>query len=535
MLEKLQGKMSAINWSKQLFLLAFSFFNVHIYMVQHNQINGKLDYAILLFNILALTAILSMVWKAAVILWKSAGIKVVDEHQENVSDKKYFLITWGVQLLCWMPVFLAFYPGTFNYDVRTQIPQAFGSYNLHHPLAHTLYLQFFYYIVGGEIFHNYNTGIAISTIVQMMFLAASLSYMHLFLRRLAINRSIRLLIVFLFSVVPLSSLMAISTTKDIIFAGNVLLSMTALGYWARLPECCFCRNYKGVFIVSVAGTIIFRNNGIYAVAVLLLVALAIYWKKRANYRFIAYILIGFVLGTAMLMGLRFGLQAKPGSTNEMLSVPYQQMARIYKYKQSSLTQNEKEKIKAILPKVEKYYDSISDPVKFSGKAYKDRPDFIMTYIGLVAEYPGSSVTAFNLLNAGYLSITDMSVNTFWGSGFIPTYVHDGLGVKRDSFIKPLETLYTKLFSKKDKCYGNVIGLNILCSMALYFWATVLLILKATKEKQRELLPMLAFLGMFLLTLLAGPCALPRYALPYIVALPVLWGCVVTNISADKSK
>ena len=536
MLEIIHGKMSSIDCSKQLFLLVFSFFNVHIYMVQHNQLRGNLDYAILLFNILALTAILSMVWKAAAILWERSGIKVVDEKRENISDKKYFLIAWGVQLLCWMPVFLAFYPGTFNYDVTWQLPQTFGRYHLHHPLAHTLYLQFFYYFVGGEIFHNYNTGVALSAFVQMLFLSGALGYMHLFLHRLPIKRSIRLWTLCFFSIFPYFPMMAISSTKDIIFAGNVLLLMTSLGYWARLPEYCKSKCYQAVFIASMVGVILFRNNGIYAVGLLLLAAIVMSIKKQINYRLTAYILVGFILGVAMLMGLRFGLQAKPGSSNEMLSVPYQQMARIYKYNKGALSKTEKEKIKLILPSVEKYAPSISDPVKSKGKAYKYKQDFVMTYVSLVSEYPGCAITAFNLLNAGYLSITDMSVNEFYGSGFIPMHnnIRKGYGVKCDSFIKPLETLYEKLFSEKVKNYGNVIGLNILCSMALYFWVTILLMGKALKEKQRELLPMLAFLGMLLLTMLVGPCALPRYALPYILALPVLWGCVVTTMSPNKS-
>ncbi len=528
MLGKLQSKISTINWSKQLFLLVFSFFNVHIYMIQHNQIKGGLDYAILIFNILALTAILSMVWKAAAILWDRAGIKVVDEKRENMSDKKYFLVTWGVQMLCWLPVFLAFYPGSFYYDATRQLLQTFGSYNMHHPLAHTLYLQFFYYIVGGEIFHNYNTGVAMSTFAQMLFISGALGYMHLFLRRLSVKMHIRLGILCFFGIFPFFSMMAIASTKDIIFAGNVLLLMTSLGYWARQPEYCKSRCYKAVFIVSAIGTILFRNNGIYAMGALLLVAIILSIKKQVNYRFPAYILIGFVLGIAILMGLRFGLQAKPGSTNEMLSVPYQQMARVYKYNKGSLSKTEKEKIKLILPKVEKYSAVISDPIKSNGKAHKYKQDFTITYVSLVAEYPGSAVTAFNLLDAGYLSITDLTVNEHWGSALIPTYVNKDFGVKRDSFIKPLETFYKKLFSSKDRYYSNIIGLNILCSLALYFWAIIFLMLKAIKERQRELFPMVAFMAVFLLTMLAGPCALTRYALPYILALPVLWGCVITH-------
>ncbi len=528
MLGKLQSKISTINWSKQLFLLVFSFFNVHIYMIQHNQIKGGLDYAILIFNILVLTAILSMVWKAAAILWDRAGIKVVDEKRENMSDKKYFLVTWGVQMLCWIPVFLACYPGIVHFDAVRQIGWTFGSFSTHHPLAYTLYLHFFYYIIGGDIFHNYNTGVAMSTFAQMLFLSGALGYMHLFLRRLSVKMHIRLGIVCFFSIFPYIALMAITTTKDIIFAGFMLLLMTSLGYWARQPEYCKSRCYKAVFIVSAIGTILFRNNGIYVVSALLLVAIILSIKKQVNYRFPTYILIGFVLGIAILMGLRFGLQAKSGSSNEMLSVPYQQMARIYKYNKGSLSKAEKKKIKLIIPKVEKYNEYISDRVKTGAKAGKYKQDFIKTYINLVPSYPGTAVTAVSLTNAGYLSLTDMSSRNIYGLGPVPVGITPLFGVKRDSFFPQLEQLYKNLFAKKDLVYRNVLGLNILCSLALYFWMLVWLMIKVVKEKRQELFPMVAFMAVFLLTMLAGPCALTRYALPYILALPVLWGCVITH-------
>lgn len=44
--------------------------------------------------------------------------------------------------------------------------------------------------------------------------------------------------------------------------------------------------------------------------------------------------------------------------------------------------------------------------------------------------------------------------------------------------------------------------------------------------QRELIPMKAFMIVFLLTVLAGPCALVRYALPYILCLPTMGACVL---------
>ena len=51
------------------------------------------------------------------------------------SLKKTFLLI----LVCYVPMFLIAYPGSFAYDVPFQLEQVFtGTYSTHHPLLHTL-------------------------------------------------------------------------------------------------------------------------------------------------------------------------------------------------------------------------------------------------------------------------------------------------------------------------------------------------------------------------------------------------------------
>ena len=51
-----------------------------------------------------------------------------------------FLFSFFVILLCWLPVWLAYYPGLWNYD-PWQVDQVItGIYSKHHPLLHTLLL-----------------------------------------------------------------------------------------------------------------------------------------------------------------------------------------------------------------------------------------------------------------------------------------------------------------------------------------------------------------------------------------------------------
>ena len=191
-----------------------------------------------------------------------------------MSDGRYAGLVWILQAAAWFPVFLAYYPGLFNYDVIRQVPQAMGNYDLHHPLAHTLYLQFFYYIIGEKIFGSHNAGIAAAAVVQMGVFSAMLAYIHLFCKRMQMGKWIRCALIAASCLLPVFSMLVIAMTKDVFFAGFTGVLFAALGYWYRLREYCTGRSFAAVYILSVIGTLLFRNNGIYPLVILAL-ALAI--------------------------------------------------------------------------------------------------------------------------------------------------------------------------------------------------------------------------------------------------------------------
>ena len=74
-------------------------------------------------------------------------------------------------LLCWLPVFLAVYPGFFVYDAQDEYVQvATRVFSTHHPLVHVLLLGG---IICGvhKLTDSYNLGIACYMIVQMLLVA----------------------------------------------------------------------------------------------------------------------------------------------------------------------------------------------------------------------------------------------------------------------------------------------------------------------------------------------------------------------------
>ena len=82
---------------------------------------------------------------------------------------KLFWISWLCTWLCWLPGYLAYYPGICAYDFTIQLGQITShEYNEHHPLIHTLLMEFF--IDMGSALGNATLGMAMYALLKMLLL-----------------------------------------------------------------------------------------------------------------------------------------------------------------------------------------------------------------------------------------------------------------------------------------------------------------------------------------------------------------------------
>ena len=94
---------------------------------------------------------------APVLRYKSAG-ELPDEKRRPLGQVRVFY--GAVIFLCWLPVFLAYYPSVFAYDAEGQLYQVIaGDYSTHHPLLHTLFMGAFFRL-GGAV-GSYPFGMAV--------------------------------------------------------------------------------------------------------------------------------------------------------------------------------------------------------------------------------------------------------------------------------------------------------------------------------------------------------------------------------------
>ena len=464
-------------------------------------------------------------------VWIVKDTPGISKVKDNGNDLKYYGICVLVLCFMYLPVFLAYYPGLFAYDVDTQIPQYITGYSKHHNLLHTLYLHFFYYFIGENVLHSYSAGIAWASIVQMILFAMMISYVHLFLKRIKVNFKVRVIFIILSAILPFFSVLSISMTKDVLFAGFVGMLTVGFYYWDMDEHYYDTPGNVAVYLLALMGTVLFRNNGIYAVLIAFFAGIFFLVVKKRNFRFLIFTGVGIVLSVLISSGIANALSAVNGSQNEMLSVPYQQMAYVYHTENNSLNPEEKAEIEWFLPDVKKYKPCISDPIKANAQGAYHKKELLSCYLKLFFKYPVEYVEAFFIHNAGFFYIGDQSHAEIYGadleerSGYLLTDTKQGFGVEHISYLKPLENLYETLFSANE--YQKVIPLAILCSPAVYFWVLVLLAFYAIDLKKSCWIQF-GFVFALILTMLAGPCALIRYALPYIICVPVLGAAVIAK-------
>lgn len=455
--------------------------------------------------------------------------------EDSPADCRLYLCYLIIIMLMWFPVLLAYYPGIFAYDVDEQIHQTIGMYNTHHPLIHTLLLQFFYYIIGGRLFESYNKGMVCYTLFQMLILAMAIAYMHLFLYRMKMGRKTRIAILIFTGVFPVYSILSISMTKDIIFAAFVLVLFLCLCYWEVMPEFFEKKHLSFLYLFSIIGTVLFRKNGIYTLILLVIVSfLLLRGEKRKKFLFLS--ILGILLSVLLQGILKYNLHATEGTLNEMLSVPYQQLSYVYNAKQDELSPNDIYEIEDLIPNVKNYNIHNADAVKGDGQAWGHKRRFVFLYLKMFVKYPSAYVSAFLYNTMGYWYLFDTSNARIYGYGlenrlgYLLTDTKPGYDIVHNSYFPMIENLYENLFSMNE--YQKFPLLFILCSMALYFWLLVLCGFYAINMKTKQAVIPITFLLSFLITILVGPCTLIRYFFPVISCLPPLF--MVTFKSVDKN-
>ena len=465
--------------------------------------------------------------------------------RELPGPSRCFGLALASMLLCWLPGYLAYYPGICAYDITIQMGQVVsGSYGTHHPLAHTLLVGLFAKLGNG--LGDVNTGIALYTAFQLLCLALTFGAGIAWLRSLRVGTVWIALTWIWCCLFPFHIYMSVTVTKDVFFTMFFLLQMI-----------CFCQlihqgenrlgwgRWDVGYLLSALGMVLFRNNGRYALlAVAFFLAVGCirrHGHRRLALRLLTGTLAGILAGSLGLSLLARGTGAQQGDKREMLSIPIQQLARTMIYHggagvlpedDATMEERDRQLIDDFLldQAYREYRPDIADPVKRHTYTYVVRyrtREFLDTYLRLLARYPGDYVNAAFAVNMGYYYIGDEShahINENGlerGLGYIQTrWVEHELadfGIYKDSKWEGLHEAMERYADENMYLRAPVLRMIMVPGVYLWIWLSLAAFLWIRK-KYMLILPVSLIAGYYV-TLVLGPTVQLRYLYPVMTAVP----------------
>ncbi len=470
-------------------------------------------------------------------LYTSSSVK----EEKKIKPSKAFFICLIVLQLFWLPAFLAYYPAIMSYDFHRQFGEAVRGYIWffeYQPLSHTFLIRMAYLL--GLKMGDLAKGMAVLAFFQSLLLSASISAGIVYVYKKS-GKKPAIFWLILFALLPFNPVLAISMTKDIIFAAFfafVILLVCNMKDGVRGLSCV-------LFFICGIVNILFRNNAPYAM-IFLIPAFLLIEKgllKKLLMSLLVLVTIASGLGSKTL--IRTTMNAIPGPKTEMFSVPITQMTRVIKYQRDNLTEEQYNILmKYITDFVWGTYNPyIADGPKGQVSLYNeeawigDYKSLLKDYVTLGKAYPNDYIDAFLGLTLGYWFIDDKSHCEMLGYGadsdmgllytFNVSY-NDVVpeGIASHSYLPRVEKKYSEIVNGNS--YYNWPVISYLMRPAFYMWLFILAIFAALYKRSKYSIAVFAYPLFYFFTMLLGPTVNFRYVYPFIVSLPVMISFVLSE-------
>lgn len=459
-----------------------------------------------------------------------------DEYKPQKSaEKTTFWSKWKIYLIIvffWGIAYLALFPGIYDYDSIAQTLQFLvtGSVSAHHPVIHSFILSSFLEL-GIILFDSYEIGLGMYSLLQLLLLAYAAMQISWRLLKKGHKRLFIFSMLF-FALFPVHYIMAVWATKDVIFTALfvlVSLEMTDMidnssGFWDK----------KGRSIRFAVLTVLmctFRNNGVYALLLLIPICFFCFKEKRGRVILLLVISIGIYFMYQNVLLPSAGVV--PGNMREMMSVPCQQLAKVYVENPSVYTEEEKQALFELIPEENlmdyQYRPMIADATKnyFNTEVFQSNPGkYVRLYISIGLKSPRKYIEAFLQNSCGfwypnksypdermyhpYMEFEMADPDLFGG---------DYIYLERYSIFPQYESVLRKVIT--GTTWENLPLLSNFFVPGTYFAVLIFAVAVSFLKKNYRQLLILGFWAGLWFTLLISPVALIRYAYPVVFCLPVM--------------
>ena len=421
-------------------------------------------------------------------------------------------------LLCWVPVWLAFWPGHFPADSITQFYSYYNEdHSSHHPLLHTLLLGFCMTAGIDASPEGYATsGLALYCGIQLVLVAGCVAYGISWLKRRGAPVWSRLLATLGFGLSPFFAPWTFYSQKDVLFGVLVLVFCLQLADLYQFR--CTVWRCLGFVLVAVL-MMLFRNNGIYALVLLL--PFAVWWMRGKRLPVVILLAVSAALYLAANAGLMTALNAESGSKVEILSTPLQQMARTLQKDPAAAELDTEDVLGTLYGDVnlpDCYDERISDPVKWPvdyDLLDENLPALLSLWARMLPAHLDTYIEAFLVQNLPYVLPGSQMYTTFDFTVEQPEW----FPIETTSYLPKLRSLYETY--DQTFTFAGIPGTGLLSDPAVQVWLCIIGFAFAAYRRERGLMTAFAFLLAIFVTCLLGPVAIMRYMLGLFYTVPVL--------------
>lgn len=463
------------------------------------------------------------------------NIKIKKKYEKSISEWKVFLLVLAILLLMYSISFLALYPGLFVFDAKWQYDMYRGiePFTEHHPVLHTLIMGFIIDTVY-QLTDRFNWSVAVYIGLQMLVCSVSFSYMINYIFKKTKSVIIMALSILFVSLHPALVLQVMSVTKDTMFLAFLMLAIVLSLELIDDTKQFFNKPVKIIlWVLSTVLMIIFRNNCLYAVP-FLLILLFVQIKSKENWKkyvgMVALAAVLFVLYKSVLVP---AVITEKTDGREMLSVPIQQLMRIYYADDADITDNEKEIIENLFAEGGRvgYDPKISDYPKagLNMDYYQNnKTEINEMYMNLIKRNPKMSIESVVENTCGFWYPFSRLAWTWGARGY--WLITDLSGLTVPSSKIPIVYEYYKGFEEYKYDKSELVTM-FLGAPATYMYIFLVLFAYAIEQKKKSYYAVFTFVLMLWCTYLLGPVALVRYTI-YLYAMVPLYSAMVIKTEAQ---
>ncbi len=273
---------------------------------------GSVDFFGQLPEILLLTPVftvgISLVWILLERIDRAEG------QETGIVARKKWLIP-VMLLLCWLPAFLAEYPGGFRYDASAELAQATerlgfrGDYPMLHSAIVTSLLPLMHSLTG-----SWDTGVMVYVVLQMLLMAGMYTHILWTLIRKGVHRYVIRYALAYCALFPVVQMLVVQELRDVMFAALFTYTVFCL-YLLRTEKERILGNPVKAAGCAVVMSLMFqsRNNnaGLPFLMLVILVSICIFLKNRKEYFRGAATWAASGIGSFLLIGWILSLICQP--------------------------------------------------------------------------------------------------------------------------------------------------------------------------------------------------------------------------------